>query len=146
MEAQNAGRVARDYSEFWMGHTGDVTARHYTTGRARLPDSLVASMRKAYARCEQFLSTAPSRAATSLREERRVLLSAWYSDKEVEGVDLDDVAAVIEAVRKGVARGAVHAGPTQQVVEDADLPRLLSDGWRFVSTVNGTKAVVERAA
>ncbi|MGI0070510.1 MAG: hypothetical protein ACRECT_00280 [Thermoplasmata archaeon] len=145
LEAQNAGRVARDYSEFWMGHKGDVTARHYTTGRARLPDSLVASMREAYVRCEPFLSTAPARAQTSNREAYRVALSAWYSDEEIEKFDTDDVAVVVDALRKGAARRTAQVGPRQQVIPESELPTYLADGWVARMPVNGSKFVVERA-
>jgi integrase len=143
LEAQNAGKVARDYSEFWMGHTGDVTQRHYTTGRARLPDSLVASMREAYRRCEPFLSTTPTAArGPSNAEAFRVLLSAWYTDEEIGKVDLDDTAAVVDALRRGAAKGAV--GPRQRVIDEAELPKYLADGWTAKMPVNGARFVVER--
>ncbi|EQD58941.1 integrase/recombinase, partial [mine drainage metagenome] len=125
LEAQNAGKVSREISEYWMGHQGDITARHYTTGRARLPDSLIASMAEAYRRCEPYLSTAPTTARGAGNAEAfRVLLSAWYTDEEIGRIDLEDPAAVIEALRKGGAKGA-SGSPTQQVIAEEDLPRFL---------------------
>ncbi len=147
LEAQNAGKVARDYVEFWLGHKGDITQRHYTTGRARLPESMVASMREAYLRCETFLSTEPgaSRRASGNAEAYRVLLSAWFTDEEIGKIDLSDTAAVIDTLRKGAARRAAQAGPKQQVIAEPELPRYLADGWVARMPVNGSRFVVERA-
>ncbi len=148
LEAQNAGKVARDYVEFWLGHRGDITQRHYTRGRARLPESMVSGMRDAYRRCEPFLSTVPTKAerAGANSEAFRVMLSAFYTDEEIGKVDLSDPAAVIEAIRKGAAKGAGAAGPRQQVIPESDLPRFLAEGWVARMPVNGSKFVVERPA
>ncbi|MHB1931910.1 MAG: site-specific integrase [Thermoplasmata archaeon] len=146
LEAQNAGKVARDYTEFWMGHRGDITQRHYTTGRARLSESLVTSMREAYRRCEGFLSTTPTSQQVHVNSEAfRVLLSPWYTDEEIGKIDLGDPAAVIEALRNGAAKGTAPTGPKQQVIHESDLPRYLNEGWVARMPVNGSKFVVERA-
>lgn len=146
LEAQNAGKVAREYSEFWLGHTGDITAKHYTTGRARLPDSLIDSMREAYRRCEPYLSTVPTTARGGGNTEAfRVLLSAYYTDEEVAKIDLTDAAAVIEAIRKGASRAASMAGPKQQVIAETELAEYLDKGWLARMAVNRSKFVVERA-
>ena len=147
LEAQNAGKVSRDYSEYWMGHRGGVTEQHYTTGRARLPDSLIDSMREAYRRCEPYLSTVPTTARGGGNTEAfRVLLSAYYTDEEVGKIDLTDTAVVIEAIRKGASKAASQAGPKQQVIAKEELPRYLADGWVARMPVNGSKFVVERPA
>jgi hypothetical protein len=57
---ESKGKVAHDYRVFWMGHTGSMEAR-YTTNKGRLPKEMVEDMREAYGRCEQFLSTTPTR-------------------------------------------------------------------------------------
>lgn len=145
LEAQNAGKVARDYTEYWLGHRGDVTQRHYTTGRARLPESMVKSMREAYRRCEPFLSTVYSASrGSSNTEAYRVLLSAWYTDEEIGKIDLSDVAAVVDALRKGAARGAASGGPRQQIVAERDVPTMLAQGWLVRSQFNHGSYVLER--
>jgi integrase len=147
LEASNAGKVARDYSEFWLGHRGDVTARHYTTGRARLPETLVESMRQAYRRCEPYVSTMPSSSrAASNAEAFRAVLSPYYTDEEIGKLDLEDPAVVIEAIRKGAAKRAAAAGPRQQLIAEADLPKYLAEGWVARMPVNGSQFVVERVA
>ena len=49
-------------------------------------------------------------------------------------------SAVIEALRKGAARGAA---PKQQVIPESELPRYLAEGWVARMPVNGSKFVVE---
>jgi integrase len=138
LEAENSGKVAHAWAQFWMGHSGDMTAR-YTVNRGSLPESTIAEARKAYARCESHLSTAPRNDGSA--EIKRLILSQDYSDEEISKMDLDDTEAVfaaIQAKRKGTP-------PDQRMVEAAQLPALLADGWRFVSAVNGSGAIVQRA-
>ncbi|EQD54294.1 integrase/recombinase, partial [mine drainage metagenome] len=105
LEAQSRSGIPDRFVEYWAGHRGDVTAQYYTTGLPHLPDSLVEEMRAAYRKCEPFLSTAPnSGRSASNAEAYRVLLSAWYTDEEIAKIDLDDTAAVIEALRRGRRR------------------------------------------
>ena len=52
-------------------------------------------------------------------------------------------AAVIDALRKGAARGVAQVGPRQQVIAESDLPRYLADGWVARMPVNSPKFVVE---
>lgn len=144
LEAQSRTGVPDRFVEFWAGHRGDVTARFYTTGLPHLSESIVEEMRAAYRKCEPFLSTAPARAEPSNREAYRVLLSAWYTDEEIAKVDLDDVAAVVDALRKGAAKGAANAGPKQRIVAEAEVPAMLEQGWIVRSQFNHGSYVLER--
>ncbi|MGP8135505.1 MAG: hypothetical protein ACLQD8_05235, partial [Thermoplasmata archaeon] len=64
---------------------------------------------------------------------------------EIGKVDLEDAAAVIEAIRKGAAKGSAATVPKQQLIPEADLPRYLAEGWVARMPVNGSQFVVERA-
>ncbi len=142
LEAQSRTGVPDRFVEYWAGHRGDVTAQYYTTGLPHLPESMVEEMREAYRKCERFLSTEPAAARGSTNAEAfRVVLSPWYSDEEIGKIDLDDPAAVVEALRKGAAKGAA---PKQQVIPESELPRFLAEGWVARMPVNGSKFVVER--
>ena len=143
--AESKGKLARDYRVFWMGHKGSMEAR-YTTNKGRLPTELLDDMRETYQRCERFLSTSqgPDHTGDTTREAYRVLLSAWYADEEIAKVDLDDPAAVIDALRKGASKGRADAGPRQQVIPEAELSKYLAEGWVARMPVNGSKFVVER--
>jgi integrase len=142
LEAQSRSGVPDRFVEFWAGHRGDVTARYYTTGLPHLPESLIEEMRAAYRKCEPFFSSSPSSArGNSNAEAFRVLLSAWYTDEEIGKIDLDDNAAVVDALRKGAAKSAA---PKQQVIMESELSKYLAEGWVARMPVNGSRFVVER--
>jgi len=47
--ADNNGRIAHAYRQFFMGHKGDIEAR-YTTKKGRLPEEFIEDMRESYRR------------------------------------------------------------------------------------------------
>jgi site-specific recombinase XerC len=144
--AESKGKVAHDYRVFWMGHKGTIESR-YTVNKGRLTAGLIDDMRESYARCAPFLSTiaAASTDASGDRILRALLLASGRTEEEVKKLDLAsmDDGQIADLVRNETGRNAV--GPRQQVIDESQLPRYLTDGWRFVSTVNGSKAVVERS-
>ena len=101
LTAESAGKIPHAFAQFWMGHTGDMTAR-YSVNRGLLPDSTIEEMRAAYHRCEPFLSTAPTPAGGSNAEAYKVVPAPWYTDKEIGEIDLDDPV--------GSDRGAAEGG------------------------------------
>ena len=145
LEAQSKVGVPDRYVEFWAGHTGDVTAKHYTTGLPNLPESVIEEMRSAYKRCEPFLSTVPSKKDTQTQANiAKVLLTGLgYTEKELAGVDFDnlDPAEFQDLVQKKVA---VPAAPRQKqkVVDAEELPRYLEEGWTAVMTLGGDRVVL----
>ena len=54
--AENNGKIAHAYRQFFMGHRGDIEAR-YTTNKGRLPDSVIEDMRTAYQKSLEYLET-----------------------------------------------------------------------------------------
>ena len=142
--AERAGKTTRTFREAMMGHTTDIEFA-YHLGKKLSPEK-VEEMRAAYRRAEPFLLIAPGSSwATSNAEAYRVLLSAWYTDAEIGKIDLEDSAVVIEAIRKGAAKGAATLEPRQRLIPEADLPRFLAEGWVARMPVNGSQFVVERA-
>jgi hypothetical protein len=143
--AERAGKTTRTFREAMMGHTTDIEFA-YHLGKKLSPEK-IEEMRQAYRRAEPFLLIAPgSSRAASNSEAYRVLLSAWYTDAEIGRIDLEDPAIVIEAIRKGSAKGAAAAGPKQQLIQEADLPKYLAEGWVARMPVNGSQFVVERSS
>ncbi len=53
--AEAKGIVSHNWREFWMGHTGDISAR-YSTNKV-LPEDTINAMRETYHRCEPHLVT-----------------------------------------------------------------------------------------
>jgi integrase len=151
LEAANAGKVSDRYVEFWAGHTGDVTARNYTTGRPNLPASMVEDMRGAYGRCESFLTTTPTKSGgvEEIQREAAVLLltglhgrSEEDARKMVEGKSGPELA---DLLRPPPSRGGVRAGNERAVPID-QVPGLLDGGWQFVSSLNGSMAILRPPA
>lgn len=143
LEAANAGKVSDRYSEFWAGHVGDVTAKHYTTGRANLSASMVEDMRAAYKRCEPYLSTVPTH---DEKEEMRalvraeVLKSAGYASEEAEKLAADPGSNIAELVAKKLGAGA--APRIQRIVSVDEATPLLATGWKVLTSVGQDRLVL----
>jgi integrase len=145
LEAANAGKVSDRYVEFWSGHTGDVTARNYTTGRPNLPTSMVEDMRAAYKRCEPFLSTTPTKEVSTedIQREAAVLLLTGLRGKTVaearqmvEGKSGEDLAGLFKSDERN-----------ERTVPADEAQRFLDAGWSFVGSLkNGELAVVRSPA
>ena len=144
LEAANAGKVSDRYVEFWSGHTGDVTARHYTTGRPNLPASMIEDMRGAYRRAEAFLSTLPTKSDVNEgvnKVLKALLASRGMPQNEVEALDLSEKSQEeLEAIF-GKFLGAASR-PAQRAVPIAEVGSLLEAGWEFVSKLDESRAVV----
>ncbi|HEV2166991.1 MAG TPA: site-specific integrase [Thermoplasmata archaeon] len=136
--AESKGRLAHDYRAFWMGHKGSREAR-YTTNKGRLPQSLVDDMREAYGRCDKFLTgQGPSERDVRLEVARVLLESLGYSEKDLEGVDLSDVAQVRALTQKRVA-----APPARQtLVGEDELPGFLEKGWTFAGNIGADRVLL----
>lgn len=52
--AQSERVLDRDYRIYWMGHTGNMSAR-YSSNKSLLPDDLIEAMRKSYEKCTPYL-------------------------------------------------------------------------------------------
>ena len=143
LEASNAGKVSDRYAEFWAGHTGDVTAKHYTTGRAILPSSMIEDMRMAYKRCEPFLSTVPSsgHGGRDIGTLKLLLELLGVPEGKVSEADLMDATPeqLKEIARKYMGQATVAR---QRVVSNGEISKLLGEGWTFVAALEGSQAVL----
>lgn len=136
--AESKGKVAHDYRVFWMGHKGSMEAR-YTTNKGRLPQNLVDDMREAYERCEKFLTgKGPSERDVRLEVAHVLLESLGYSEKDLEGVDLTDVAQVRALTQKRI----VESPKRQALVTLNDLPGYLEKGWTFVGNIGADRVLL----
>jgi hypothetical protein len=140
--AEGQGKVVHRFVVHWGGHTGDITAR-YSLNKNRLPGDLVEEMREAYRRCEPILTgDAPSEGDVR-REVSRMLLEALdYSEKDLEGVDLTDLAQV-----RALTKSRVAPSPKKQaLVSLEELPRYLDEGWTFAGNVGQDRVLLNPPA
>ena len=144
--AENNGRIAHAYRQFFMGHKGDIEAV-YTTNKGRLPENLVEDMRESYRRSLEYLETRRSHTDEDrLRVDfrRQLLLVAGFSGEEMEGLDLamgDDEFQ--ETVRRKLLGSMVNNGNSQRVVRIEDVDEFLSKGWTFVAKLSEDKAIIK---
>ena len=144
--AESQGKVAHAYTEFWLGHQGDLTQRHYTLGRPRLTPNLVEDMREAYRRCEPLLSSFPplNRVTTHAEVLKTILGVMGYTDEELRHIDAGKLSIdeARELIRKKVP--SASAAPSEKLVSVDELPGFLTGGWRFVSAMGMDRAVIRQ--
>jgi hypothetical protein len=144
--AENNGKIARAYRQFFMGHKGDMEAR-YTTNKGRLPDSVIEDMREAYRKCLEYLETRkPEVSEDKLRNalRRQLLLVAGFSGEEIDALDFDmSDEEFQETVRKRLVGSLVNNGNSQRVVSVNDIEDYLGRGWSFVAKLNDEKAILK---
>jgi integrase len=141
MLAEGAGKITRDLREAFLGHDLKSVSRRYNLGKKWGEDVLLEA-RAAYKRAEPWLLTSGGAATVSAEEIQReaaVLLLTGFKGKSeadarklVEGKSGPELADLIRS----------NAKPREQAVPVDEVPRLLSDGWEFVSALNGTLAVL----
>ena len=144
--AENNGKIAHAYRQFFMGHMGDIEAR-YTTNKGRLPEEFIEDMRESYRRSLEYLETSKvevseDRLQNALR--RQLLLVAGFDGDEIDDLDLgmsDDEFQ--ETVRKRLVGSMVNNGNSQRVVSMGEVEEFLGRGWSFVAKLSDEKAVLK---
>jgi len=143
--AESQGKVAHAYTEFWLGHQGDITQRHSTLGRPRLTPARIEDMRAAYRRCEPMLSSYPllSQITTHAGVLKTILGVMGYSHEELRQIDSAHLS--VEDARELIRKKAPGASaPAERLVSMDELPGFLTGGWRFVSALGADRAVVRQ--
>jgi site-specific recombinase XerD len=143
--AESQGKVAHAYTEFWLGHQGDITQRHYTLGRPQLAPGLVEDMREAYRRCEPLLSSYPqlNQVPTQAEVLKTILEVMGYSEQELK--NMDPAKLSIPEVRELLQKKLGAASAADRVVQLGELPTYFGQGWQFVSALGAEQAVVRHA-
>jgi len=148
MVAENAGKLIRDYRQFWMGHKGDIEAR-YTTHKCRLPPSVIEDMRGTYQRSQEFLSTATAEAPGEDQIKRefknQLLLVAGFKPDEIEKMDVlgmgDDEFQ--ETIRKKLVSLMERNGARQKVVPAGEVKKHIRQGWEYAGTLPDGSVVIK---
>jgi integrase len=161
LEAQSARGVPDRFIEFWVGHSGDVSDRHYGTGKAHVPAALVEEMRTAYTRCCEFLETPLSERQADLTAElkRALLAVAEVPEKDRARFANAPNEEIIRVVRERLLQGKVEflsapqnglgssagdgANRAQRPVNLVDAERLLREGWTFVANFGPDRVILQ---
>jgi hypothetical protein len=147
MVAENHGKLSHAYRQFFMAHKGDIEAQ-YTTNKGRLPESVVEDMRESYRKCQEYLQTTiketTSEERIKERFRRQLLLVAGFDSKEVAQLDLSmDDSAFQQMVKKRLLEAMANQGASQKVVRVNEVEFYISEGWDFVASLPGKKAVIK---
>jgi hypothetical protein len=144
--AENNGKIAHAYRQFFMGHKGDMEAR-YTTNKGRLPDSVIEDMREAYRKSLEYLETRKSEVSEDKLKNalrRQLLLVAGFDGDEIDSLDSDmSDEDFQETIRKRLLGSFVNNGNNQRVVLIDDIEDYLGRGWSFVAKINDEKAILK---
>ena len=114
--AENNGKIAHAYRQFFMGHKGDIEAR-YTTNKGRLPEEFIEDMRESYRKSLEYLETtkvevSEDRLQNALR--RQLLLVAGFDGDEIDELDLGmGDEEFQELVRRRLVGSVVNNGNSQ---------------------------------
>jgi hypothetical protein len=125
--AENQHRVSATQRESWMGHTSGMDAVY----NVRKGDHLVETMRKAYADCEEFLTT-QTRSAKEVRTDRllerlgaRLGLGKDEALSVVEGL----LAEEVKAERPQQTPKTTRSESRRAMMPGAEADTLIMDGW-----------------
>jgi integrase len=145
--AESRGKIPHSYSQFFMGHQGDMGAR-YSINKGRLPPELLDDLREAYHRCQPYLQTAskPSVDEDALRTafRKQFLTLIGYSTEDI--AEMDIVSMEDEEVQKLVQEkgyGKESEKQKQRVVSAKDLNDYLKEGYTYVTTLPDGKILIQ---
>jgi hypothetical protein len=146
MLGEQYGTVTHQVREFWMGHGLHSIENRYTLGK-RLPENVIEKMRSAYERTLTYISTSASPPASNEEVFRIILEMNGTAPEEIGKLGTLTAEVVLGELRKAkesalLAEGSTEPGK-QKVVPATAVEAWIEKGWRFVSVLNGSKAVVE---
>jgi len=167
--AENHGKISPAYRTFFMGHKGDMEAR-YTTHKGRLTEELIEDMRKSFEKCDEYLSTVPSKGALNVEE---VKIDVLLSVAEAQGYKKETIDLIRETVTKSEAptadkviqllkenAGDLHSSlyvnkeetesnndskPYQgKLVNEEEIVAHIEDGWEILKELKDGKFLIKR--
>jgi len=144
--AEAKGLVSHNWREFWMGHTGDISAR-YSTNKVLPPDTIEA-MRETYRKCEKYITTEirePSENDAKRYLQTQLLLAVGYRQEEIEKMDLESMSNddFQKLLRDKVMGAMTGNGSRQRAVPIEEVEQYLSKGYEFQSALPNGKAIMK---
>ena len=128
-----------------MGHKGDIEAV-YSTNKRLLPEQ-IEEMRSAYQRASKFLEPPETVTKEDVEDAVKTFTSKFlkimgFADSEIKDmVDLSDDELQKRIMEK---RGMeLNNGHKQKVIPLSDVERFLTDGWEYVNSLPGDKAIIK---
>jgi integrase len=145
--AEAKGIVSHNWREFWMGHTGDISAR-YSTNKV-LPDDTKKAMRETYRRCEPLLVTETKEVTQEdVKKGFRIeFLSSvlGYAQDKIDQLDLDNMSNedFQNLVKKGILGNITGNGTRQKIVTEREIERYMNEGYEVFTTLPSGKIIMK---
>lgn len=140
------GIVSHNWREFWMGHTGDISAR-YSTNKV-LPEDTINAMRETYHRCEPFLITETREISQSeVKKDLRygILDAMGLSQQDIDKYDLANMSneefqgLVRDTLRKTLTGNAQR----QRIISEREVEEYMRQGYEVFTTLPSGKIVMK---
>lgn len=107
MVAENHGKISHPYRQFFMGHAGDMEAT-YTTNKGRLPQEVIEDMRQTFGKCEEYLSTTPSRFNVDLEKAKIESLLSFAKLQGLPEEKIDSIRQILTESENPTADKAIE--------------------------------------
>jgi len=169
--AESHGKMTHAYRQFFMGHKGDIEAR-YTTNKGRLTDEMIADMRRAYSKSQEFLCTINGDNNSS-QNKKEMLLDMWREQAKLYGIDpvkikiekqrisssidtndkmLSDIEQQTNAIRQEIIKAMSVSQEKQQqqaydgkiITNDEQLLHHICQGWEPIKELAENRIIIRR--
>ncbi len=144
--AEAKGIVSHNWREFWMGHTGDISAR-YSTNKV-LPEDTINAMRETYHRCEPHLVTEVQETnKNEIKKDMRswLLTDMGYGQDKIDKLDLADMSnEEFQNLLKEAFRGMMTGNASRQkIVSEREIEKFMDQGYEVFTTLPSGKIVMK---
>jgi len=145
--AENKGIVSHNWREYWMGHTGDISAR-YSTNKKLSPE-MIEEMRETYKKCSPYLETGRKALTEEEKEQLNREVKKWYlsalgfTDEEIVKDNLLELEPeeLQQKVREKLKLN-MNNGHPQKIIPVKELRKYIEEGWEYIRDLGDKEAIV----
>ena len=145
--AENKGIISHNWREYWMGHTGDISAR-YSTNKKLSPE-IIEEMRETYKKCSSYLETGRKALTEEEKEQLNKDVKKWYlsalgfTDEEIVKDNLLELEPeeLQQKVREKLKLN-INNGHPQKIIPINELRKYIEEGWEYIRDLGDKEAIV----
>jgi len=145
--SENKGIISHNWREYWMGHTGDISAR-YSTNK-KLSTEMTEEMRETYKKCSAYLETGRKALTEEEKEQLNKDVKKWYlsalgfTDEEIVKDNLLELEPeeLQQKVREKLKLN-MNNGHPQKIIPINELRKYIEGGWEYIRDLGDKEAIV----
>jgi len=145
--SENKGIISHNWREYWMGHTGDISAR-YSTNKKLSPE-MIEEMRETYKKCSAYLETGRKALTEEEKEQLNKDVKKWYlsalgfTDEEIVKDNLLELEPeeLQQKVREKL-KLTMNNGHPQKIIPIKELRKYIEEGWEYIRDLGDKEAIV----